>query len=58
MATTKATVRRRTGRPTFIPAPVQRIGNKNMLNRRLRNSPFKIENSCHKQNKMKLEKMA
>ena len=40
MVRTKATVRRlRT--PTFLPAPEQRIGNKNILNTRLRNAPFK-----------------
>ena len=42
MARTKATVRR-LPRPTFIPAPGQRIGNENILNRRLRNTPFKIK---------------
>ena len=42
MARTKATVRR-LPRPTFIPAPGQRIGNENILNRRLRNAPFKIK---------------
>ena len=40
MARTKATVRKP---PTFVPAPEQRIGNKNILNRRLRNAPFKIK---------------
>ena len=40
MVRTKATVRRlRT--PTFLPAPEQRIGNKNILNTRLRNAQFK-----------------
>ena len=38
MARTKATVRKP---PTFVPAPEQRIGNKNILNRRLRNAPIK-----------------
>ena len=41
MARTKATVRR-TGRQFFFPAPGQRIGNKNILSRMLRNAPFKI----------------
>ena len=34
MARTKATVRR-LNRPTFVAAPGQRIGNKNIMNRRL-----------------------
>ena len=40
MARTKATVRR-LGQPTFMAAPGQRIGNKNILNRR--NSMFKLK---------------
>lgn len=44
MAKTKATVRR-LGTPSFVPTPGQRIGNKNILNRRLRNVPFKLKNS-------------
>lgn len=49
---------RRTGRPAFIPAPDQRKSNKNM-NRRLRTAPYKLKkDSCHKQSKSKLKKMA
>ena len=40
MTRTKATVRRLR---TFLPAPGQRTGNKDILNRRLRNAPFKIK---------------
>ena len=40
MARTKATVRR-LRQPTFVPAPGQGIGNKNIMNRR--NSMFKIK---------------
>ena len=40
MARTKTTVRR-LNRPTFVAAPDQRIGNKNIMNRR--QSMFKIK---------------
>ena len=40
MARTKATVKR-LNRPTFVAAPGQRIGNKNIMNRR--ESMFKIK---------------
>ena len=40
MVRTKVTVRR-LGRPTFVAAPDQRIGNKNILN--WRNSMFKVK---------------
>ena len=40
MARTKATVKR-LNRPTFVAAPGQRIGNKNIMNRR--QSTFKIK---------------
>ena len=40
MARTKATVRR-LNKPTFVAAPGQRIGNKNIMNRR--QSMFKIK---------------
>ena len=39
MAKTKATVRRL---PSLVPAPGQRIGNKNIMNRR--NAMFKLKN--------------
>ena len=44
MARTKTTVR--LGRPIFVAAPGQRIGNKIILNRR--NSMLKIKNSSTK----------
>ena len=37
MSRTNTTVRKV---PTFVPVPRQRIGNKNILNRRIRNAPF------------------
>ena len=40
MAKTEATVRR-LGQPTFVAAPGQSIGNKNILNRK--NSMFKVK---------------
>ena len=40
MTRTNATMRRLS---TFVLAPGKRIGYKNILNRRLRNAPFKIK---------------
>ena len=42
MTRTKATIRR-LGRTIFVPAPGKRISNKSIINRRLRNAPFKIK---------------
>ena len=54
MARTKTTVR--LGRPIFVTAPGQRIGNKNILNRR--NSMFKIKTLLTKTLQIEVKKMA
>lgn len=55
MATTKATVRRlRT--PTFVSTTEHRINNKNILNRRLRNAPFKLKKMLPEQRKIEVKK--
>ena len=53
MARTKTTVR--LGRPIFVAAPGQRIGNKNILNRR--NSMFKIKTLLPKTLQIEVKKM-
>ena len=55
MARTKATVRR-LNRPTFVPAPGQRIGNKNTMNRR--QSMFKIKTLSPQHKQIEVKKMA
>ena len=57
MARTKATARR-TGQPTFIPASGQKIGNRNIMNRRLRNAPFKIKKLFPGTKQTEVKKMA
>ena len=52
MARAKATVRR-SRQPTFVPAPGQRIGNKNMNGR---NSMLKIKTLLPETNQVKVEK--
>ena len=54
MARTKETVRR-LRQPTFVPAPGQRIGNKNM-NRRY--AMFKIKNLLPRAKQVEVKKMA
>ena len=54
MARTKATVR--TGQPTFFPALRQRIENKNILDRRLRYTPFKIKRLLPQTKQVKVKK--
>ena len=54
MARTKTIVR--LGRPIFVAAPGQRIGNKNILNRR--NSMFKIKTLLPKTLQIEVKKMA
>ena len=54
MARTKTTVR--LGRPIFVAVPGQRIGNKNILNRR--NSMFKIKTLLPKTLQIEVKKMA
>ena len=54
MARAKTTVR--LGRPIFVAAPGQRIGNKNILNRR--NSMFKIKTLLPKTLQIEVKKMA
>ena len=55
MATTKATVRR-LNRPTFVAAPGQRIGNKNIMNRR--QSTFKIKTLLPQHKQIEVKKTA
>ena len=57
MAGTKATVKR-LSRPAFIPAPGQRIGNNNILNRKVRNTPFKIKQILPQTRQVEVKKMA
>lgn len=55
MARTKATVRRlRTS--TFISAPGQRIGNKNILNIRIRNAQFKLKKCLPETKQIEIKK--
>ena len=53
MARTKATVRR-LNRPTFVAAPGQRIGNKNIMNRK--QSMFKIKTVLPQTEQVEVEK--
>ena len=53
MARTKATVRR-INAPSFVTAPGQRIGNKNILNRR--NARFKIKKILPQQKQTEVKK--
>lgn len=41
----------------FVPAPGQRIGNKNVINRRLRNAPFKIKRLVPQAKQVKVKKI-
>ena len=55
MAKTKATVRRlRT--PSFVLSPRHRIDNKNILNKRLRNAPFKLKKLLPEKKKVEVKK--
>ena len=53
MAIIKATVRR-LRQPTFVPAPGQRIGNKNIMNRRY--AILKIKNSLPQTKQVEVKK--
>ena len=41
----------------FASAPEQRIGNKNVINRRLRNAPFKIKRLLPQAKQVKVKKI-
>ena len=55
MARTKATVRR-INAPSFVAAPGQKIGNKNILNRKMQDLKLKIV--CPNKNRLRERKMA
>ena len=55
MARTKATVRR-INAPSFVAAPGQKIGNKNILNRKMQD--LKLKKVCPNKNRLRERKMA